>query len=307
MAEDSANAENVYLSPRIVDLCSQMSKLSLQEHSLCIEAGDTPRSKVHLGAFGPAGKGGELDEPAMEAVEKAKVVDEAGDASRKDLLSDQSAAHEEFSEKIKETLVRDGTGNDDLRAGLQQHDLQAKPEGDQAIDDACEQPVRLADAAKQATAPEDVQARDQLDGVSNLVHVEPFKEDQPSHPSGIIAHLTSEEFARAPKYAKGTLSLDLVKKLVDDFNEALASKYRLLALPKSEVPKLQRGKVAAYRELETAETKQLRFLVEGDLTGKGGPFGSRRTAASFFMLMRHCGKIREIRGPGSIVRYAVNK
>ncbi|KAH9370411.1 hypothetical protein HPB48_008701 [Haemaphysalis longicornis] len=98
----------------------------------------------------------------------------------------------------------------------------------------------------------------------------------------------------------------MVKKLVDAFNKALASKYRLLALPKSQVPKLQRGKVAAYREQETAETKKLRFLVEGDLTGKGSPFDSRRTAASFFVLMRHCGKMREIRGPGSIVRYVVN-
>ncbi|KAH9370410.1 hypothetical protein HPB48_020403 [Haemaphysalis longicornis] len=91
----------------------------------------------------------------------------------------------------------------------------------------------------------------------------------------------------------------MVEKPVNAFYEVLARKYSLFALPKCQVPKLQRGKVAFYREQETAETKTFHFLVESDLTGKGSPFGSRRTEASPLVLLRHC-------GPGSIVRYAVN-
>lgn len=122
----------------------------------------------------------------------------------------------------------------------------------------------------------------------------------------LIAHLSEEEFANVPKYMKGRFTLAALNKLVDGFNKAIASKYELLALPKSRLKEPQWKRVSAYHMQETAETKRLSFVVDADLTGKGGgTFESSRVVTQFVVVMRHCGRIREIRGPERIVRYVV--
>ncbi|KAH7942574.1 hypothetical protein HPB49_025402 [Dermacentor silvarum] len=121
-----------------------------------------------------------------------------------------------------------------------------------------------------------------------------------------IAHLSEGEFAHVPKYMKGRFTLAALNKLVDAFNKALASKYELLALPKSRLKEAQWKRVTAYNQQETAETKRLCFLVDDDLTKGGvGGFESIRIVTQFIVVMRHCGRIREIRGPERIVRYVV--
>ncbi|KAL1448730.1 hypothetical protein MTO96_028166 [Rhipicephalus appendiculatus] len=127
------------------------------------------------------------------------------------------------------------------------------------------------------------------------------------HVTNFIAHLSEEEFANIPKYMKGRFMLAALNKLVDGFNKAIASKYELLALPKSRLKEAQWKRVSAYNMQETAETKRLSFVVDADLTGKGGgaAFESSRVVTQFMVVMRHCGRIREIRGPERIVRYVV--
>lgn len=123
--------------------------------------------------------------------------------------------------------------------------------------------------------------------------------------SDYIVPLTVEELAGVPKYARGRMAFAEINRLVGSFNDILEAKYRLLSLPASKVASWQYVKFAAYRQQETAETVHRRFLTEGDLVGKASLFDSRRKVASFFVLMRHCGRIQEIRGPGKISRYAV--
>ncbi|KAH8028385.1 hypothetical protein HPB51_016498 [Rhipicephalus microplus] len=53
------------------------------------------------------------------------------------------------------------------------------------------------------------------------------------HVTNLIAPLSEEEFSSVPKYMKGRFTLAAINKLVDGFNKAIASKYQLLALPKS--------------------------------------------------------------------------
>ncbi|XP_075555358.1 uncharacterized protein LOC142587900 [Dermacentor variabilis] len=124
----------------------------------------------------------------------------------------------------------------------------------------------------------------------------------PRSGANCIAYLSEGEFASVPKYMRGRFTLATLNKLIDSFNKALASKYELLALPKSRLKDAQWKRVTAYHEQETAETKRLCFLVDDDLT-KGGGFESIRVVTQFMVVMRHCGRIREIRGPQRIVRY----
>ncbi|KAL3222562.1 hypothetical protein MRX96_049980 [Rhipicephalus microplus] len=126
-----------------------------------------------------------------------------------------------------------------------------------------------------------------------------------SQPSGVA---TQEEFSSVPKYMKGRFTLAAINKLVDGFNKAIASKYELLALPKSRLKEAQWKRVTTYQMQETTETKRLSFVVDADLTGKSGggaAFESSRVVTQFAVVMRHCGRIREIRGPERIVRYVV--
>lgn len=121
-----------------------------------------------------------------------------------------------------------------------------------------------------------------------------------------IVPLSEAEFANVPKYMKGRFTLAAINKLVDAFNKALASKYELLALPKSRLKEAQWKRVTAYHMQETAETKRVSFVVDSDLIGKvSGTFESSRAVTQFVVVMRHCGRVREIRGPERIVRYAV--
>ncbi|XP_075721678.1 SKA complex subunit 1-like [Rhipicephalus microplus] len=128
------------------------------------------------------------------------------------------------------------------------------------------------------------------------------------HVTKLIAPLSEEQFSSVPKYMKGRFTLAAINKLVDGFNKAIASKYELLALPKSRLKEAQWKRVTAYHTQETAETKRLSFVVDADLTGKSGggaAFESSRVVTQFAVVMRHCGRIREIRGPELIVRYVV--
>lgn len=120
-----------------------------------------------------------------------------------------------------------------------------------------------------------------------------------------VPYLTEEEFARVPKYMKGRFTLAALDKLVDAFNAALDAKYALLALPKSRLKESQWKKVTAYRGQETAETRGLRFVTDGDLTVRGSALESIRTVTSFAAIMRNCNRLREIRGPQRVVRYVV--
>ncbi|KAK8788062.1 hypothetical protein V5799_022162 [Amblyomma americanum] len=121
-----------------------------------------------------------------------------------------------------------------------------------------------------------------------------------------VAYLTEDEFARVPKYMRGRFTLAGLNKLVDVFNRALSSKYALLSLPKTRLKDSQWKQVATYRQQETHETKGVRFLTDADLTkGPSAAFESSRAVSNFVVLMRHCGRLREIRGPQRIVRYVV--
>lgn len=124
MAEDSANAESVYLSPRVADLCLKMSKLSLQENSPPSDAGDMPHSKVQQDAIDPAGTCNQVEEQVVPLVERAEVIDEAGDAGPGALNSDPTGTDDELDEEKEVPLaVPDGTADGDLQIEQRQYDL----------------------------------------------------------------------------------------------------------------------------------------------------------------------------------------
>ncbi|CAN8000686.1 unnamed protein product [Ixodes hexagonus] len=120
-----------------------------------------------------------------------------------------------------------------------------------------------------------------------------------------IAYLTSEEFEHVPKYMKGRQTVETLNKCVDAFNRALATKYELFSRPKAQLRDNQWTKLNAFKSQETRETKGVKFVTESDLkAARGGPFETSKAVTNFVVVMRHCGRLREVRGQG-FVRYAV--
>ncbi|CAN8009126.1 unnamed protein product [Ixodes pacificus] len=119
-----------------------------------------------------------------------------------------------------------------------------------------------------------------------------------------VAYITNEEFEHVPKYMKGRQTVKALNLCVDVFNKAVAAKYELLARPKAQLREAQWAKVNAFRSQESNETKGVKFVVEGDIRSKGGLLDTAKAVNNFVVIMRHCGRLREIRGQG-FVRFAV--
>lgn len=115
-----------------------------------------------------------------------------------------------------------------------------------------------------------------------------------------VTHLTEAEFNHVPKYMKSNrITVQAVNKFIDDFNRAVAAKYTLLAIPKKELKTAELLKHQQYRRQEVPETKGLTFITENDVVPSMG-----RKMHDMAVILRHCGRIREVRGKG-LVRFVV--
>ncbi|KAL3222564.1 hypothetical protein MRX96_049982 [Rhipicephalus microplus] len=124
-----------------------------------------------------------------------------------------------------------------------------------------------------------------------------------SQPSGVAIQGSSLAAGDKPCRQQVTAGSKHVTKVI-----APPKRRGILQRPQSRLKEAQWKRVTAYHTQETADTKRLSFVVDADLTGKSGggaAFESSRVVTQFVVVMRHCGRIREIRGPERIVRYVV--
>ncbi|XP_035219289.1 spindle and kinetochore-associated protein 1-like [Stegodyphus dumicola] len=119
-----------------------------------------------------------------------------------------------------------------------------------------------------------------------------------------MQYLTLKEFESVPKYMKGRIRYDQINKFVDAFNDTITAKYKLLSLPRKELKQAQYKMCQALKQQENDETKGFSFCTDEDLKIYGNVKIDKMTS-SMLIVLRHCSKIKLIRGPGSIVRYAI--
>ncbi|CAL1283075.1 unnamed protein product [Larinioides sclopetarius] len=116
--------------------------------------------------------------------------------------------------------------------------------------------------------------------------------------------VTIQEFENVPKYMKGRFKYEQVNKFVEEFNNALEGKYKLLLMSRKELKPAQLKEWQKLKAQENAETKSLFFCTSDDLRDYGN-IKLDKASLNILTILRHCGKVREIRGPGPIVRYTV--
>ncbi|TRY70394.1 hypothetical protein TCAL_13201 [Tigriopus californicus] len=118
-----------------------------------------------------------------------------------------------------------------------------------------------------------------------------------------VSYLTLQEFDAIPKYMLGRLSYEAINQAIDDYNQALKDKYEFYGKGFQSMSSMKDKK--RYKEmkaLETKETRGFQFLVSEDLKSTTH-LKSESARKSIFTILRHFKRVKEVRGPGSILRY----
>ncbi|KAG8182657.1 hypothetical protein JTE90_019682 [Oedothorax gibbosus] len=127
---------------------------------------------------------------------------------------------------------------------------------------------------------------------------------KPSKEHARLQCITVDEFKTVPDYMKGRIKYDQVNKFVADFNVSVEGKYKALCMPRKE---MKPADLKAYQKLksqENADTKGLYFVTADDLK-EYGKLKLDKTTNNLLTILRHCKKMKEIRGPSTIVRYTI--
>lgn len=120
-----------------------------------------------------------------------------------------------------------------------------------------------------------------------------------------INYISLNEFNFIPKYMKGRLSFETCNKLVDDFNKAIETKYKFMMVPNSKYSNEELLKYTLYKNQEDDETKGLFFVTPKDLHDYSDLKISANNTKIFIQCVRHCKRIKEIRGMDRLIRYVV--
>jgi len=120
-----------------------------------------------------------------------------------------------------------------------------------------------------------------------------------------IQPILQPEFDRIPAYMRGRTSIDQLNSIVVAFNEAVNEKYELLTKKFSQLSKQQKDSVIRFRDEDGKETMGQHFVVEQDLKSKLNGREMTFLNKTGIPMLRHLGRIREIRGGGKLVRFIV--
>ncbi|XP_026288753.1 spindle and kinetochore-associated protein 1-like [Frankliniella occidentalis] len=116
-----------------------------------------------------------------------------------------------------------------------------------------------------------------------------------------VLFLTLDEFEKTPKYLRGRVTYEKINGFIEVFNKVLTSKYAVFKKKKSTLKKKDADLWNAYFKQELKETKGLYFCVADDFKNLNGCVLDK-ASLNMLTILRHCGRIRELR-TGGILRY----
>ncbi|NWW31338.1 SKA1 protein, partial [Panurus biarmicus] len=117
------------------------------------------------------------------------------------------------------------------------------------------------------------------------------------------ALITTEEFASIPAYLKGRITYDQINAVVEQMNKAVVDKYKILYQPLKSMSAPVRNLYHRFVEEETKATKGAFFIVEADIK-EFTQLKLDKRFHSILNILRHCQRVREVRGSG-LIRYVI--
>lgn len=118
-----------------------------------------------------------------------------------------------------------------------------------------------------------------------------------------LAYLTVEEFEQIPKYIKGRTSYDQVNNAIDEIHKVITAKYKILRLPRSAMGEPVMKKYKAFKEAEIPDIEGEYFFIDDDLKTYS-QMKMDSTGRTILTMLRHCGRLREVRGK-KLLRYVL--
>ncbi|KAB7507640.1 Spindle and kinetochore-associated protein 1 [Armadillidium nasatum] len=119
-----------------------------------------------------------------------------------------------------------------------------------------------------------------------------------------VSYITLDEYELVPKYTKGRIPYTKVNSTIDDINKTVESKYGLMRKPRSKLSPIEMSMVDEYKRQMNKDTKGFYFVVDEDIKNftqmKLDPSG-RNTLT----ILRTLKRLKEVRGPGNLIRYCV--
>ena len=112
-----------------------------------------------------------------------------------------------------------------------------------------------------------------------------------------LAYVKVDEFEEVPKYIRGRLKRDQVNEIVDAVHVAMVEKYRILNTPRNKLGQQAMEQWRRFREQEVKETAGQRFFIEDDLR-TFTDIQVNSAVRSSMVVLRHLGRLREVRGSG---------
>ncbi|CAG8758912.1 11613_t:CDS:2, partial [Ambispora leptoticha] len=118
--------------------------------------------------------------------------------------------------------------------------------------------------------------------------------------SSSLSYITIPEFDTVPKYILNRLTREKINEAIDDFNKLLADKYRILKMNTSSMNQNLKARYWEYKEAITEETKGKKFITENDIKNTNLKINLKMdaTGRAIFAVLRHVGKLKEVRGGG---------
>ena len=119
-----------------------------------------------------------------------------------------------------------------------------------------------------------------------------------------VNHLSLPEFEKVPKYMKGRLTYDSLSQAVEEFNVCLVQKYEFLFKSLNELSLKEKKRRNILKSQDKPELKGKQFLTTEELKDFS-MYKTDNSRKAVITVLRHFQRIRENRGPGSIIRYVV--
>ncbi|XP_026470629.1 spindle and kinetochore-associated protein 1-like [Ctenocephalides felis] len=109
-----------------------------------------------------------------------------------------------------------------------------------------------------------------------------------------VSYMKLEEFESIPYYLRGRLRVETINDFIELINNAAYYKYKLLKLPRHEVPRYKLHEYSEYKRLEAVNESGIKFIMTSDIGIN--PLDNQNKI--FLAMLRHAKRIKEIRSGG---------
>ncbi|KAL2913077.1 hypothetical protein HK105_207422 [Polyrhizophydium stewartii] len=122
-------------------------------------------------------------------------------------------------------------------------------------------------------------------------------------PARSIALISEAEYNKIPAYIVNRTPCERLNQAISELNHLIADKYAIIKMPQNKMNKVQRSIYWDHKQLITPDIKGLVFVTEADLKDKAGwttsEFKFDAIGRNVIAILRHLGRIREVRGGGA--------